>query len=103
MICSCCKIDKLITDFINNNNICYKCVYQKKLEKTPKKRTRKQIVCRICGDMVSHQEEVKKRQRTVFCSQECAKKGHQEKTSNYWTRTIRSGRVHNSSSIYRQL
>lgn len=91
MICDSCKIDKLDNDFINNKNICFRCVYREKIEKIKERRTRKQCYCRVCGTQVHHQQNLKKRQRTVFCSSECAKKGHKEATSNYWTRKIRSG------------
>lgn len=89
MICGSCKIDCLVDDFINNSNICYRCVYRKKLEKPPKKRISKPTLCRTCGKEVIHIENKKRRQRTIFCSQECAEKGHRETTKNYWTRKLR--------------
>jgi hypothetical protein len=90
MICDSCKIDRLVNDFVNKSNICYKCVYQEKLEKMGKKRTRKVNFCRMCGKEVIHKENFKKRQRTVFCSCECAEKGHKELINNHWTRIVRS-------------
>ena len=89
MICDSCKIDRLVTDYLNNSNICYKCVYRKKLEKTPEKRTPKPPFCRMCNKEVLRLENQKKRQRTVFCSCECAEKGHKEMIKNYWTRKVR--------------
>lgn len=93
MICDNCKKDQLVNNFINNSNICYKCVYQKKIEKIRKKRTPKSLFCRICNEKIVHQENVKKRQRNVFCSFECAEKGHKKILRNHWTRRVRSGRV----------
>jgi len=86
MICDSCKIDRLVTDFINNQKFCYHCVYRIKLEKSTEKRTPKPLLCRTCGKEVIRLENQKKRQRTVFCSCECAEKGHKEKIKNYWTR-----------------
>ena len=89
MICDNCKIDKLVRDFINNQKFCYKFEYQKKISKTPKKRTSTQKCCRMCKKKIIRLDGVKKRQRTVFCSLECAEKGHKEICNNYWTRKIR--------------
>jgi len=90
MICDDCKIDRLVTDFLNKSNICYKCIYRKKTEKILKKRTPKPLFCRICGSEVIQQENLKKRQRSVFCSCECALAGHKEQINNHWTRLARS-------------
>jgi hypothetical protein len=92
MICDVCKVDKLISDYINSTNICFKCMYQKKLEKSREKRTPKPVICRICSAEVVRDKNIKKRQRTVFCSDECAEKGRVELMNNYWTRKVRSGR-----------
>lgn len=90
MICDNCKVDRLVKDFLNNSNICFKCVYQQKIEKTAEKRTPIRFTCRICGNEFSHKENMKKRQRTVFCSCECAEKGHNELINNHWTRKLRA-------------
>lgn len=90
MICDSCKIDKLVNDFLNNCNICYKCVYQEKLRKAAKKRILKQCNCKTCGKKIIHQKDLKKRQRTVFCSEMCAILGHKHSTKNYWCRKIPS-------------
>lgn len=90
MICGNCKTDRLVNDFINNQKFCYHCEYQIKLEKTLKKRTLKRFFCRICGKEITHIEDLKKRQRTIFCSDECALVGHKEMTKNHWTRQLRS-------------
>ena len=91
MICDSCKTDKLITDFINSANICYKCVYRQKLEKMTGKRTEKHVFCRTCDKEIINQKNLKKRQRTVFCSCECAEKGHKQQLNNHWTRTMCPG------------
>ncbi len=93
MICDNCKIDREVKDFINNQKYCYRCEYQKKLKKTGKKRTKKPICCRMCKKEIFHIENARKRQRTIFCSCECAEKGHKELIQSHWTRQARSGRV----------
>jgi len=89
MICVNCKKDKLVNDFIKNENICYKCVFQKKLENSVQFRNVKPMNCRSCGKKIFHKENVKKRQRTIFCSLECAQQGHRDQTNNHWTRKIK--------------
>jgi hypothetical protein len=88
MICVICQIDRLVRDFINNDSICYKCVYQKKIEKQSKKRTPKKIFCRICGKEIIHIENLKKNKRTVYCSYDCAEKGHRKKMNDYWCHKV---------------
>lgn len=95
MICDNCKTDRIVDDFINNQKLCYRCIYQKKIENSQGMRKRKVNFCRMCGKEVIHKENLKKRQRTVFCSCECAQKGHKELMSKHWTRQVRSGRVFN--------
>lgn len=90
MLCYNCKKEKLDSDFINNCNVCYKCLYRIKIEKIKKNRTPKTYLCRTCGIKFLKKEKEKKRQRTIFCSFECAHKGHQEQLNNYWTRKIPS-------------
>jgi hypothetical protein len=92
MICDNCKIDRLVTDFIKNKKYCYHCEYQLKLEQSSGKQIQKTNFCRVCGKAVAHIENLKKRQRSVFCSLNCAKKGHKHLINNHWTRQVRSGR-----------
>ena len=89
MICDNCKTDMLIGDFINNQNICYRCVYRLKLEKTSEKQTPERMFCRACDEEILTNKNLKKRQRTVFCSCACAAKGHKQQLNNHWTRKIR--------------
>ena len=85
MICDNCKNERLVNDFINNHNICYKCEYRKKIEKIVENRTSKNLLCRICGTEIIRKGNLKK----VFCSPECAKKGNKETRKNYWTNKIK--------------
>jgi len=89
MICDSCKIDRFIDDFINSENICYRCMYRIKLQKTQEKQTPERTFCRTCGEEVLIKKDLKKRQRTVFCSCACAAKGHKKQLNNHWTRAIR--------------
>jgi predicted nucleic acid-binding Zn ribbon protein len=89
MLCRNCKIDRLITDFINNQKFCYHCMYRIKLEKDGLRRVRPHLFCRICGKEIVIKENLKKRQRSVFCSNECAVQGHKKQLNNHWTRMIR--------------
>jgi len=89
MICANCNIDRLVNDFINNQKFCYHCEFQIKLTKSPKRQTPKPSLCRTCGKEIPHKKNLGKRQRTVFCSGECAKKGHKNLLNNHWTRKVR--------------
>lgn len=89
MICDNCKLTRLVTDFINNQKFCFHCVYRIKLEKIMKNPMCKKLFCRICGKKVTHDESLKKRQRSVYCSEICAKEGHKGQLSSHWTRQIR--------------
>jgi len=89
MICDKCKIDRKDTDFINNQEFCYHCMYRIKLLKTPEKRTPRPMHCRVCSKEIIQIENLRKRQRSVFCSGACADKGQRELVSNHWTRKIR--------------
>lgn len=88
MICDSCKIDRLVTDYINNQKFCYHCEYRNKLRKMREKQEEKPIPCRTCGKDVIQQKDLKKRQRTVFCSENCALAGHKEIIKNYWCRKV---------------
>jgi hypothetical protein len=90
MICGNCKIDRLVTDFIKNQKYCYRCEYQKKIAISPVKQVKENQKCRYCNKEIIHIENLRKRQRTVFCSQECAENGHKNLTNNHWTRKLRN-------------
>lgn len=90
MICSTCDKDRPSSDFFKQNGICYTCESRLKLQNC----SNKKILCRSCKKEITLDKSIKKRQRTVFCSLECAKKGHKEINKNYWTRkTICTGVV----------
>ena len=91
MICDSCKIDRLKTDFLKNQKYCFRCEYRKKLKKALELRTQKIKKCRNCGKQIIRKENYKKRQRTIYCSLECAKTGHKKCMSTYWIRKISSG------------
>lgn len=93
MICDNCKMERIETDFIKNQKFCYKCEYHKKFENMPKRRIPKPKFCRMCSKEVIQDKALKQKQRTVFCSEECAKEGHRQLTSNYWTKYIQARRV----------
>jgi hypothetical protein len=93
MICGSCKIDRLVTDFMYNHKFCYGCVYREKLTKTTGKRTGNCPICRTCNKQFTIKKNQRTRQRTVFCSHECAEKGHKKQLKNHWTRKVRSKQI----------
>ncbi len=90
MICDSCKKDKLVSDFINNNKCCYRCEYQKRSQKIHENKMKKKLKCRMCNKEFFHKEGLKKRQRDVFCSKECAEAGHKDLIKNHWTRQVKT-------------
>ncbi len=88
MICEKCLKFKNHNDFLMNNKVCYQCVYKNKLE--IEKENKKKNLCRICKRKIYVDETLKKRQRNVFCSPECALRGHKLSSQSYWTRLLRS-------------
>lgn len=91
MICDNCKTERLFSDFINNQKFCYHCEYMLKMLKKTDKRVRKPVYCRTCKGEIVFKESLKKRQRTVFCSEDCALEGHRLLSKNHWTRMIGDG------------
>lgn len=89
MICDSCKLVRLVSDFINNQKFCFHCMYRIKLAKSMKNHISKNQFCRICGVRVIQDINLKKRQRSIYCSLNCAKEGHKKQLNNHWTRTIR--------------
>lgn len=87
MICEKCKINKPDKDFINKGNLCFRCEYQEKLKKSPAIRTKpRPALCRICKTEIVYKEDLKKNQRTVFCSLVCAHQGQKIANQIYWQR-----------------
>jgi len=89
MLCDNCKIERINSDFINNQKFCYKCMYQIKVQKSKEKRTKQGFLCRCCGMEFVIDKTSKKIQRRIFCSKKCAQKGHKEQINSHWTRTIK--------------
>ncbi len=87
MICEKCFREKDDKDFLNNNMICFKCIYELKMKSSNPSIAKN--VCRICSKKFYGDKNAKKRQRNVFCSEECALKGHKELSNNHWTRKLR--------------
>lgn len=63
-------------------------MYRIKQQKNTENRKSKKMICRICDREIVHIKNQIGRQRSVFCSEECAKKGHQQMIKDYWTRRI---------------
>jgi hypothetical protein len=93
MFCDNCKKERLEKDFINNQKFCYRCEYRKKKEKTTEKRIKKDLVCRQCQQVFYRNKEKGGSKRTVFCSMECAEKGHKESIKRHWTKRIQLTRI----------
>ena len=86
MICNECKLELPDRDFFLNNKSCYRCIYAMKVKKTKNKI--KKNHCRICRKEVFFDVNAKKRQRSVFCSYECAEIGQRELMKKYWTNRL---------------
>lgn len=89
MICDNCKIDRLVSDFIKNQKYCYRCEYQQRLLKTQNIKGVKKNFCRMCAKEIPRVKDLKKRQRTVYCSEKCSLEGHKDICSKFWTRQVR--------------
>lgn len=87
MLCDRCLLDREVSDFLKNQKFCYKCIYEIKTEGKIKKT--KKNYCRVCSKEVILEKNARKRQRSVFCSCECALKGHKSLSNNHWTRKLR--------------
>lgn len=90
MICENCKHEREQKDFLLNQPYCCRCMYELKL-KAYKKRIsaeKKLRGCRVCNKELEVNKDLKQRQRDVYCSKECAEKGHKAMRGNYWTRKL---------------
>jgi len=85
MFCNECKQEKGASDFIRSDVTCYKCVYKIKCKTWKKKKN----YCQFCGQEIAHDDNLKKRQRNVYCSEDCALAGHKVISTNYWTRVLK--------------
>jgi len=89
MKCIECKKNLPKNDFMMGKKACYKCVYKFKTQKPPNIKKAPINYCRTCSDEIQFDENSKKRQRNIFCSNNCALLGQREKSNNHWTRKIR--------------
>lgn len=85
MFCNGCKCDCEVRDFLNNQDKCYKCIYNEKTKKVVKKTPN----CKICGNKIITLPHKKMNQRHTYCSQECADEGHRMQNNKYWTKSLR--------------
>jgi len=92
MICENCLQIKEQNCFLKDQKICFHCVYKIKTSKKVLK-TEKVKYCRVCKKELNYDENARKRQRNVFCSLECAEKGHKDLNLNHWTRKLRKMEV----------
>lgn len=90
MICEDCKKETKNSDFIGNQTCCYHCMYKKKVKELKISKKNNTPKCRICNKKLFFDENLKKRQRNVFCSEECAHLGQREKSNSHWTRKLRT-------------
>lgn len=77
-ICTVCLFSKPISDYINKNDKCYKCVYAEKIALLGGNdiRLKPRKPCKMCKKTLPNQ-------RWTYCTQECARKAKKE--SRHWT------------------
>lgn len=54
-----------------------------------KDKQEKECLCKICNKKIENDKTIRKRQRNIYCSEECALKGHKQRNLTYWTRKLR--------------
>lgn len=96
MICPSCNEKCEASDFLPNQDICFRCMYKAKKLAVIIEKKEKKTFCKMCKKEIVRDEESRKRQRNVYCSQECAKKGHKNTNDNFWTRKFREDNPLNS-------
>ena len=77
-ICSICNVSRINSDYVNNNDECYKCVYARKVKSI--KATCKSKKCRLCDNFVQSS-------RWTYCSRECATKAKEK--NKHWSLGIK--------------
>jgi hypothetical protein len=87
MICRHCFQDREAKDFINKQEVCYKCSFE--LKKRSEKKLELIPECRICGKIIPEEKDGKKCRRKVYCSTLCSLKGHKLLNESYWTRELK--------------
>jgi hypothetical protein len=81
VICLTCCADKNVKDFLMGKKECYKCVYERKINKENSKP--KINKCRVCTKNCSEH-------RWVYCSKKCAEIGELKQNREYWFNVIKS-------------
>ena len=76
--CKVCKLSKESTDFILNQEDCYKCVYAQKLKQV--KIVKKDKICKMCAKPLPNE-------RWTYCTVKCAKEAKLK--NRHWTHTFR--------------
>ena len=88
MICKHCKTTKDDKDFLPKQEFCYQCMYEIKTKKLKKGLIKRKKFCRICKTELIYDKSLKKNQRSVFCSYDCAEIGHRERSKEHWTKKL---------------
>ena len=83
--CSQCELNLDERFFIKDQTACFRCVYREKI-KTEKSRRHK---CRECDKVFFCKKELKKKQRTVYCSEICAESGYKKQRNSHWTKKLK--------------
>lgn len=77
-ICTVCNVSKEKSDYVNNNDECYKCVYARKIVELKERKASqgKSKSCKICCNPLPNQ-------RWAYCSTDCAKEAKSQ--HRHWT------------------
>lgn len=77
-ICTVCNVSKEKSDYINNNDECYKCVYARKIAELKESGISlgKSKSCKMCRNKLPNQ-------RWTYCSIDCAKEA--KRRHRHWT------------------
>jgi len=81
MICPRCCEEREAGAFLNENPLCYRCVYNEKSAKYGRKASVN--YCKICDNVCSEH-------RWVYCSRECAEIGELKQKRDYWTFKVKN-------------
>ena len=84
MLCEECKKDKEPKEFILRQRNCYKCIYKKKIKACKEKKK----ICQECQKIIKFSFS-KNKQRSKYCSEECARIAQKRQNDNYWTKKLR--------------
>lgn len=76
MRCDKCGADKMPSDFLFNNTLCYKCIYTEKIKTKKNRPPQLKPNCKMCGNEVPEG-------RFCYCSERCSRVGGQIMKDNY--------------------